>query len=111
MASLYIRSRLKKVCSQFGETLRRPSIEASPYRARASRHPGCAATVASRHSLIAHPPLLCQEGNLTRYTSLLMDGVNRLNEHRCGLRPGVISKARVVVGDYSHRHDLMLSVP
>jgi len=51
MVSLYIRSRLKKVCSQFGETLRRPSIEASPYRARASRHPGCAASVASRHSL------------------------------------------------------------
>ena len=109
MVSLYIRSRLKKVCSQFGETLRRPSIEASPYRARASRHPGCAASVASRHSLMAHPPLLCEEGNITRDTSLLKAGVNRLNEHRCGPRPGVRAKARVVVGGDSRGQDLLES--
>ena len=35
---------------QFGQTFRRTSIEASPYRARAPRHPG-----ASRHP--------CEEGN------------------------------------------------
>src|SRR6266571_3302661 len=39
---------------QFGETLRR------------SDHPVCAASVASRHFLMAQPPLLCEEGNITR---------------------------------------------
>src|SRR5438874_10210516 len=38
-------------------------IEASPYRARASRHPVCAASVASRLFFMAHPLLLCEEGN------------------------------------------------
>ena len=37
---------------QFGQTFRRTSIEASPYRARAPRHPGAVA-----------PPVLCEEGN------------------------------------------------
>ena len=38
----------------FGETLRR------------SDHPDCAASVASRHSFEAQPPLLCEEGNITQ---------------------------------------------
>src|SRR5262245_33985059 len=46
---------------QFGVNAgsRRASIEASPFRARASRHPVCAASVASRHSFdgAATPPL------------------------------------------------------
>ena len=41
----------KRRGGQFGETLRR------------SDHPGCAASVASRHSFEAQPPLLCEEGN------------------------------------------------
>src|SRR5207247_7891340 len=43
----------------------RSSIEASPYRARASCHPVCAASVASRYFFMAQPPLLCEEGNVT----------------------------------------------
>src|SRR5436190_10716518 len=34
------------------------------HRARASRHPVCAASVAPRHLLMAQPPLLCEEGNV-----------------------------------------------
>src|SRR5206468_426429 len=41
----------------------RSSIEASPYRARASCHPVCAVSVASRYFFMAQPPLLCEEGN------------------------------------------------
>jgi len=44
----------KRRGGQFGETLRR------------SDHPDCAASVASRHFLMAQPPLLCEEGNITR---------------------------------------------
>src|SRR5881409_2177899 len=54
-------------------------------------------------------PLLCEEGNITRDTSLLKAGVNRLNEHRCGPRPGVRAKARVVVGGDSRGQDLLES--
>src|SRR5947199_139539 len=39
----------------------RSSIEASPYRARASCHPVCAVSVASRYFFMAQPPLLCEE--------------------------------------------------
>src|SRR5215510_14893926 len=40
-------------------------IEASPHRARASRHPVCAKLRWLRgFRLIAQPPLLCEEGNI-----------------------------------------------
>src|SRR5437762_7498351 len=42
----------------------RSFIDASPYRARASRHPACAASVAPRHLLMAQPPLLCEGNNI-----------------------------------------------
>jgi hypothetical protein len=44
------------------ETFRRTSLEAAPYRACASRHPGCAISVASLLFISAQPPLLFKEG-------------------------------------------------
>src|SRR5439155_19754931 len=47
-----------------GGVARSAGVVSSAERLRRSDHPVCAASVASRHSLMAQPPLLCEEGNI-----------------------------------------------
>jgi len=51
---------------QFGETLRQSDHYYGFALSRSRFAPGCAASVASWLLLIAQPPLLCEEGNITQ---------------------------------------------
>ena len=51
----------------------RSFIDASPYRARASRHPVCAASVAPRHLLMAQPPLPLRGGECCDRFGLILN--------------------------------------
>src|SRR5439155_18945763 len=54
----------------------RSAIEASPYRARASRHPVCALLRS------AHPPLPCEQGNCINLRRRSWRGIGREEQHQ-----------------------------